>query len=232
MLSRTPITHSVARKIQAMILSGELKPGSKIPSQRTFSEDLGVSRASLREALLTIETLGLIRTEPGRGTFVTGADGSDRRGMENWRYADSYPAHDVFAGRVVLESKLARFAARHSSKRLVEALTAATDEMEESWEAHDLVAHVEADKRFHSAIAHGCGNRVLITLYETVCELMYETQRQPIPMTAPGRMRASIGEHREIISAIIAGDGTTAERAMDKHIRNTAACVGIILDDD
>ena len=229
MLSRTPITQSVARKVQEMILNGELKPGDRIPSQRVFSESLGVSRASLREALLTIETLGLIRTEPGRGTFVTGNHGSHRRGMENWRYADSYPAQDVFAGRVVLETKLARFAALHCTARLVELLNAATDEMEASWEAHDLVTHVEADKRFHSAIAHGCGNRLLITLYETVCELMYETQRQPIPMTAPGRMRASIGEHRSIVAAVKSRDGAAAEQAMDKHIRNTAACVGIVL---
>ena len=70
MLSKTLVPQSVAREIQTMIRSGVLKAGEKIPSQREFSQTLGVSRASLREALLTLETLGLLKTEMGRGTFV------------------------------------------------------------------------------------------------------------------------------------------------------------------
>ena len=62
MLSRVPVPHAVARKIQNMILNGELKAGDKVPSQREFAQALKVSRASLREALLTLETLGLLKT--------------------------------------------------------------------------------------------------------------------------------------------------------------------------
>ena len=68
---KLPVTEVVTRRIQEMIRSGEFPPDAKLPSQRILSERLGVSRASLREALLTLETLGLIRTLPARGTFVT-----------------------------------------------------------------------------------------------------------------------------------------------------------------
>lgn len=229
MLSRTPITQSVARKLQAMILNGELQPGEKIPSQRVLSETLKVSRASLREALMTIETLGLIKTEPGRGTFVTSNDHGGQAGAARWRYADSYSAREVFETRIMLESRIAGLAARNLPGDRLSVLVEATDEMEARWNAHDLLANVEADLRFHVAIAHGCGNAMLITLYEAVRELMAETQRQPIPMTAPGRMQESIAEHRAIIGAIAARDAAAAETAMAAHVRNTAACVGIIL---
>jgi len=81
MLTKTFLPQSVAREIQEMIQSGALKPGEKIPSQREFSQKFGVSRASLREALLTLETLGLIKTEAGRGTFVTDPSNVTKPGM-------------------------------------------------------------------------------------------------------------------------------------------------------
>ena len=73
MFNKTLVPQSVAREIQTMIQAGTLKPGEKIPSQREFALKFGISRASLREALLTLETLGLLKTEAGRGTFVTAA---------------------------------------------------------------------------------------------------------------------------------------------------------------
>ena len=79
MFARELLAPSVARHIQGMILSGELATGRRIPGQREFAEQLGISRASLREALLTLETLGLVRTEPGRGTFVSPR--SDKGGL-------------------------------------------------------------------------------------------------------------------------------------------------------
>jgi GntR family transcriptional repressor for pyruvate dehydrogenase complex len=101
MLIRVPVPHAAARKIQGMILSGELKSGEKVPSQREFAQALKVSRASLREALLTLETLGLLKTEPGRGTFVSQEPPSASRHMARWRYGDSYPVSDVFETRIM-----------------------------------------------------------------------------------------------------------------------------------
>jgi GntR family transcriptional repressor for pyruvate dehydrogenase complex len=90
LLNRTLVPQSAAREIQDMIQSGELPAGQKIPSQRDFSiRQFGISRASLREALLTLETLGLLKTEAGRGTFVAGTrPSSGQRAMAPWRYSE------------------------------------------------------------------------------------------------------------------------------------------------
>lgn len=224
----TPLPQVVAHRIQQMVLDGALKAGDRIPSQRILSDQFNVSRASLREALLTLETLGLVKTEPGRGTFVT-AGQAKPNGILKWRYSDSFAMADVFETRLMLEGQIVESAAAVIDKDALVALRLATDEMERCWEAGDLLANVEADLRFHLTIARSCTNQMLQTLYEAVQTLLTETQRQPIPATNPSRMRASVAEHREIIAALETGDGKAARMAMRSHITNTAECVGIIL---
>ncbi|NBN63197.1 FadR/GntR family transcriptional regulator [Pannonibacter tanglangensis] len=227
MLTKTLLPQSVAREIQTMIQTGVLKPGEKIPSQRAFSQKFRVSRASLREALLTLETLGLIKTEPGRGTFVTGAGAGAGGAMAPWRYADSYSVFDVFQTRLMLEGQIAALAAGRLTQTQLDEMEAATRQMEECWARQDLLANVEADLAFHGLIVSACSNAMLRALYQTVRQQLTETQRQPIPITDPERMRESIAEHRRIIAALKANDATASRREMETHIRNTARCAGL-----
>lgn len=226
MLNRTLVPQSAARLIQDMIQSGELAAGQKIPSQRDFSLKLGISRASLREALLTLETLGLIKTEAGRGTFVAdrGAAGSN---MAPWRYSDTYSVFDVFQTRIMLEGNIAALAAGRLTGNQLQTMESATKQMEDCWAKQDLLANVEADLEFHGIIASACSNAMLRALYQVVREQLTETQRQPIPITEPARMQASIAEHRRIISALRDNDPARARLEMETHVLNTARCAGL-----
>jgi GntR family transcriptional repressor for pyruvate dehydrogenase complex len=230
MLNKTLVPQSVAREIQAMIQAGQLKAGEKIPSQREFSHKFGVSRASLREALLTLETLGLLKTEAGRGTFVAAAsDGAlgQAAHMAPWRYSESYSVFDVFQTRILLEGEIARLSAGRLSQAQLEKMEKATKTMEDCWASQDLLANVDADLDFHGTIVSACSNTMLKALYQTVRDQITETQRQPIPITDPERMRQSIAEHRRIIAALKANDGQLARSEMEAHIRNTARCAGL-----
>ena len=222
----TPLPQIVARRLQKMILEGKLTAGDLIPSQRHLSEKFSVSRASLREALLMLETLGLVKTEPGRGTFVT-AGLPDKGASLKWRYSNSHSMQDVFETRQMLEGQIAQSAALSIDAAMIAVLTAATDEMERCWDMGDLLANVEADLLFHKTIAMSCPNGMLQSVYETVQGLLTETQRQPIPRTNPSRMRASLAEHREIVAAFARADGEAACEAMRRHVFNTADCAGI-----
>lgn len=230
MLNKTLLPQTVAREIQTMIQTGALKPGERIQSQRELSERFGISRASLREALLTLETLGLVKTEAGRGTFVTSASeraAGPAANMAPWRYSQSHSAFDVFQTRVLLEGEIARLAAGRLTQRQLADMEKATATMEECWAKQDVLSNVEADLEFHSTIVSACSNHMLQALYQTVRELLTETQRQPIPMTDPERMKQSIAEHRRIIEALRANDGLQARAEMENHIRNTAHCAGL-----
>lgn len=227
MLNKTLVPQSVAREIQGMIQSGELKAGEKIPSQREFSQKFGISRASLREALLTLETLGLLKTEAGRGTYVSGGPSSASNHMAPWRYSDSYSVFDVFQTRIMLEGQMAGLAAGRLTESQLDQMENATRQMEECWASQDLLANVEADLEFHAIIASACSNAMLRAIYQTISEQLIESQRQPIPITDPARMRASIAEHRRIITALRSNDPALGRQEMEDHIRNTARCAGL-----
>lgn len=224
---KSPVTQTVARQLQEMIRTGALKKDERLPSQRVLSEQLGVSRASLREALLTLETIGLVRTYPARGTFVTGAQTGKPAAMDQWRFEEQYSILDVFQSRLLIEAELCRLAAPHVTPEIADELRRATEEFEQAWRKEDLVTHVEADLTFHNIIAQTCPNAMLRRLHQSVRDLLTETQRVPIPNTEVGRMNASIKEHRAILEALTRQNANDAANAMREHIRNTALCAGV-----
>lgn len=225
MWDKGPVTQTIARRLQEMIRSGELKAGERLPSQRMLSEQLNVSRPSLREALLTLETLGLVQTLPARGTFVM--DPATRPAQTTWRYDDAHDLREVFQTRLLIEGELARLAASAITPDALAGLQSAATQFEQAWAQGDLVAHVDADLALHQGIAQACPNRMLATLYSTVSQLLTETQRQPIPNTDPDRMAQSIAEHRAILAAMERRDPDAAQAHMRDHIRNTARCAGL-----
>ncbi|WP_417741994.1 FadR/GntR family transcriptional regulator [Salipiger sp.] len=229
---KLPVTAVVTRRIQEMIRSGEFPPDSKLPSQRVLSERLGVSRASLREALLTLETLGLIRTLPARGTFVAGERTRAPKAGQNWRHDARHSITEVFQTRLVIESEMCRLAAPEVTDAALTALEAAARTFEEAWRNGDLLAHVEADLAFHSQIADACPNGMLRLFYRSIHDVLTESQRVPIPNTEVSRMETSIAEHHAILAALRARDATEAARAMRTHIGNTAAIAGARLVQD
>ena len=229
---RESAVEGVQRRIAGMVEEGALTPGGRLPPQRAFSEQLGVSRATLREALLRLETLGIVRTEPARGTFVALPSSAPEDGTGRapaWRFSDTYPATDVFRTRLVIEGELAALAAGHVDAAGIARLSHLTDRMEESWARGNRIGNVEADLAFHALIVSAAPNAMLRDLYASVRAQIGETQRHPITVTEPARMRASVSEHRAIIGELRAGRPGDAREAMHAHIRNTASCAGLVL---
>src|SRR5215204_2911025 len=134
---------------------------------------------------LTLETLGLVKTEPGRGTFVSQERPFASRNMARWRYADSYPVSDVFQTRIMLEGRIISLSMQALTESDLGVLEAATDDMERNWEKGDLLSNFEADLKFHRIIVTACPNRMLVDLYQSVRDQLTETQMQPIPITEP-----------------------------------------------
>ena len=229
MIDRTPVSQTVARQIQKMIQSGEIEALQRLPSQRQLAEKLGVSRSSLREALMTLETLGFVKTYSGSGTIVCDPNTNPSPDSTHWRYAKRYDMSDVFEVRMLLEGRLAKHAAQTTTADDINILKTATDRMEAAWENNDLIVNVEEDQAFHQHIARKCRNVLLSQQYESIVPLLIETQRQPIPFTAVNRMAESIAEHRAIIKALHERDANAAEKAMNLHIKNTAKCAGVVV---
>ena len=224
---KLPVTEVVSRRIQAMIRDGAFPPDTKLPSQRLLAEQLGVSRASLREALMTLETLGLLRTLPARGTFVVDSSRAEAKPPLAWRFDGSFSLSEVFETRMLVESELCRLATPVLNGAQLAELSEACQAFEASWRSGDLITHVQADLTFHALIAEACPNGMLRGFYKSINDVLTESQRAPIPRTEVARMEASIKEHRSILSALQRREGEAAAEAMREHIRNTALIAGI-----
>lgn len=222
----------MARRIQDMIRDGVYEAGQRLPSQRVLSEQLGASRASVREALLSLETLGLIRTLPARGTFVS-APRADRDGAIHTfgqialGGGTAYRLEDIFATRAMIEGELAASAARHITDTALADLERHQHDFKMLWQEGDLVGHVNADLRFHQSLAASSPNLLLTQIYHSFSDYLTKSQRLPIPVTDNARMEQSIKEHEHILQALRNRDPEATRYAMQSHIAETARIAGV-----
>ena len=203
----------VAERIAADIRAGRLAPGDRLPSERDLARRLEVGRASVREAIASLQVSGVIETRPGSGSFV--AAGAHERSESH----DASPSA-LLEARALLEPAVARLAAeRGRADAEAERLLAA---MEAAAEAGDGAGWNDCDRRFHQRIAGLTGNPVLLDLADRIAATMDEPLWQRLrddSIAVPGRTRIHLAEHRMIYEAITERDPDAAELFAFQHIR-------------
>lgn len=228
-MTRTNVTDIAAKRLQEMIQSGELPPDQQLPSQLALSEQLGISRASLREALSTLETLGFLRIEPGRGTFVATQTPSKSGQLASRALDGRYPKQDVYQTRLYLESLIVAEVVEIASDADLAALNEATTLMCGAWDRQDLVTVIHHDRTFHHTLWQICPNVLLRDLCFGLADAFSATRSYPLPATREARFKASANEHFALVDAIARRQTATAASLMQRHIFNTAAAAGIDL---
>jgi DNA-binding FadR family transcriptional regulator len=204
----------IAERLADDIRSGVLAPGERLPSERDLARTLEVSRASVREALASLQLQGVVETRHGAGTFVVGLPPSE-------------PPHDaspsaVLEARAQLEPAVARLAAaRAQPDEAAEKLLAAMEA-----EPIDIATWNASDRLFHRQLAAMTQNPVLLAFADHVAALMDEPLWQRLrddSIAQPGRTRIHVAEHRMIYEAIVAGDAEAAAFYSVQHINRVRA---------
>jgi GntR family transcriptional repressor for pyruvate dehydrogenase complex len=222
----TRLSNLAAQTLQRRIHDGAYKPGEPLPAQRELASGLGISRPALREAISTLEALGLVRAQPGKGVFVT--RGRMRTSEElPLGPADLRPAV-VFQFRAIVEPAAAALCARNASSTEIDALEALQAQMEDALRALDLVAASDADLAFHLAIAAHAGNDMLSQVIRSLETPIAWSLR--LPFADPDGAWAPAEEHRAVLRAIRARDAIAARTAMNHHLLRAAARIGIAFD--
>ncbi len=220
---RLPVSHSVVRRIQAMIESGEIAPGGTLPPQRKLATMLNVSRPSLREALRVLETLGFVEVQPGRRAVVSEARGP---GMPpRWRFQGRFSELDVFQFRLLVETFTARLAASHISGEQIEELRRNIEEMRVAMRESDLELSAFIDAKFHRKIIDFAGNKLIPEVYVMLQNIILEAHRLPLHTRA--RLWEPVDEHMNILKAFEQRDPEGAAYYMQLHIMRTASRSGI-----
>ena len=208
----------IAEQVRALIAGGEFAAGSRLPAERDLARQLGVSRPSVREALIALEVEGLVEVRLGTGIYVRTRDASAKPARSRAAANDWGPL-ELMRARELVEGEVAALAARHARKAQVAAMASALDRMRE--EADAGVVPREGDEAFHNAIALACGNEVLS---DTV-RGYWHARSGPLStrlgdwFESPASWNAALQEHDAVLDAIRGRDGAAARAAMHHHLQ-------------
>jgi GntR family transcriptional regulator, transcriptional repressor for pyruvate dehydrogenase complex len=217
---------SVAHQLQARMRRKEWPSG--LPGQRQLAVELGVSRATLREAIAMLESLGVVRSEPGKGVFIVQPAERKRSNLlGRWRFETRYALQDVYLVRNELEELAAALAAGVVTKAGLSRLRETIEQMRSGAECGDLVSMAEADRAFHATLIEIAGSPILFDLAENIAEVVESSRR--IAFADPDRVREPIREHERILDALAMGSKKRARAAMRDHICKAAGRVGVTL---
>lgn len=213
-----------------MISRGELKPGEKLPAEREMAESLGVSRASVREALTALEAIGILAIRPGEGTFVRQTSSSETfEPLALVLAVERNPGKQLMEVRRVLETESAALAALRASE---ENLKHISESLEKMKQAESVPQAVEFDLGFHFAIAEATQNTILLRIMNTVADLMHNTFRinRERLYSIPQNGLKIIAEHTAIYQAILERKPESARQYMLEHINNIESGIETDLD--
>lgn len=211
----------VAREIEQRVLDGRLKPGDRLPSERELSVQLGVSRASLREAIQKLVTRGMLESRQGGGTFVT--DRLDSSFGNPWEdILKNHPGvhEDMLEFRHMLEARAAECAAVRATAADRDRVRQCLAVLEEAFAGQDLDRQVDCDLAFHQAIAEASHNVIVGHLTASLLRLMRDNLRRNLSelMQVPAAREQLLEQHRSVWHAIEQGDADQALAAAASHI--------------
>ena len=204
----------IADQVRMLIRNGEFTAGARLPPERDLARELGVSRPSVREALIALEVEGLVEVRIGSGIYVRAAPNGPARDATD---ALAGP-FELLRARRVIESECAALAAKAAKRAQLHAIETALGEME-----HELAAGREplpADRQFHLRIAEATGNGALVHIvrllwHERMGELF---KRLEDHYDSPPLWQSALAEHRVVAKSIVAHDADAARAAMRRHL--------------
>jgi DNA-binding FadR family transcriptional regulator len=208
----------IAEQLRSLITGGEFTPGCRLPAERDLARQFGVSRPSVREALIALEVEGWVEVRTGSGVYVLERAAQPAGAGNKEVPAAEWGPLELLRARRVIEGEIASLAAAHARRRHLDAIRDAIESMRE--DAGRGVAPLAGDRAFHTAVAHAAGNAVLIETVQT----FWDARRGPLferlgdHFETTRSWRIAITEHEAVLQAISAHDGAAARAAMQQHM--------------
>lgn len=214
-VKRQPIANQVYEAVREAIFRGDMQPGSHL-SEVDLSEQLGVSRAPVREALLQLEAEGIVELVPNKGAFVRGLSDIE--------------VQEIYTARSLLEGYAAALAADQATPDDVKKIIKAAEKAKKMAETGNLQKTLDADFDFHRLVWSVSGH----SLIESILEKLESQIRAFMIVQAPlfGELLNSVLDHQELADAIGNGDSDTARKIMTGHITTAGKKVLAWLDDE
>src|SRR5215217_5036315 len=211
-VQRPRLYEQVVSQVEAWVVENGLEVGDRLPPERELASRLGVSRATVSQALVAMEVVGVVSVRHGDGVVLVETPGSAKVVNALRRHAQQLP--EIIEARDALETKLAALAAERRTESDLAAMDEALELMER--DIADGGRGVEGDERFHAAVTAAGHSPLLAKLMTEISDLIRETRIASLAQ--PDRPASSLRGHRRIADAIRAGDAGGAALAMQDHV--------------
>lgn len=214
-IRRVNLSDSVVEHIKSLVQSGRLKPGDKLPPEREFARQLGVSRTALREAFKSLGLMGILEVRQGEGTFVSRiAPPSYMRAIGPMLLLGQTDILELVEARKIIETRSAALCALRASEEELAGIEELVHLMRTK--LGEVEPFNQLDLDFHLRIAQGAHNSVLTTILGTVRDLLMEQVRSV--QRLPGAITRAFRFHQELAQALRARNSERAERVMAEHL--------------
>lgn len=191
----------VYKAIREYIVRENLKPGSRL-SQSSLSEQLGISKTPIKNALVRLEKQGLVNITPRKGTYIA-----------SFSKKDVIEVYDVRAG---IECMAIQLGNNNFDKKILSRLNKLSQDIVTYAENKNYKKYIQTDVKFHSLLVEQSGNSRLIKFYTTLKYQMYVIRKQVTNL--PGRPEGYYMDHKEIFKALKSGDAESAIKILSRHI--------------
>lgn len=214
----TRLYRQIADQIARLIDAGEFAVGARLPAERDLAHKLGVSRTSVREAIISLELAGRVEVRVGTGIFVC----EKRPPAAELATPDLPGPFDLLAARKVIEGEIAALAAPLIRKADLDVLRDSIEHMR-TYDAEGAPRDA-ADRLFHTTIAQASGNAVLVS----VVNRLWDARAHPLWMRieshfhTPALRARTLEDHAAIVAALAARDADAARKAMHRHLSRVA----------
>jgi len=215
-IKRESTLEVIVQQIKDQIKKGILKPGEKLPSERKLADLLGVSRASVREAIQALAFSGYLEVVQGKGTYILEIATQYDEIVNFFSEFSGYSLDSLMEARIMLEGEFARLAALNASQEEIDIIEKIFNEIAKS---KDLNSFVVKDLEFHLTIAKATHNPFMNGLMKIIGEMLYKETRKIIEISKDTRVN-TIETTRNLVQAIKQRNAEQAKELMSKHIRN------------
>ncbi|MCJ7956326.1 MAG: FCD domain-containing protein [Pseudomonas sp.] len=225
MISSSTVVNSVVEKLRAALARGQWRSGDMLPGQRELAEQLGISRPSLREAVIVLETLGLVRSMPGKGVVVLDMPLDEAQGSESAVAGASL--EDVLQLRYTLEPFIVGLVAQSISSKEVGQLRLTLMDMREALEAGDSEAGVNAYIALHEELFALTSNPIFQNVVQQTSNALKQSAQ--ILRNSPEHLAERLEENEAVVRAIRNKNSALASAEMRRHILQEGQRMGIEL---
>jgi len=218
-INKKSTLETIIQQIKNQIKKGILKPGEKLPSERKLSDLLGVSRASVREAIQALAFSGYLEVIQGKGTYILEIATKYDEIVNFFSEFSNYSLDYLMEARIMLEGEFARLAALNANQEEIDLVERIFNEITSS---KDLNSFVVKDLEFHLTIAKATHNPIMNGLMKIIGEMLYKETRKIIEISGDTR-KNTIETTRNLVQAIKQRNAEKAKELMSEHIRNIRA---------